>query len=114
MIKNHTATDKPQMPPQGESTGLAIEDGVLLARVLQRHTSRSVSQLCDDFVMLRQKTIDKVYKETLWRWQHAGGEDSGWLWGIVVEWMSMVFLTLMSYRKEDYFASDVDRMQLPE
>ncbi|TPX09376.1 uncharacterized protein E0L32_009420 [Thyridium curvatum] len=102
------------MPPQGESTGLAIEDGVLLARVLQRHTSRSVSQLCDDFFTLRQKTIDKVYKETLWRWQHAGGEDSGWLWGIVVEWMSMVFLTLMSYRKEDYFASDVDKMQLPE
>lgn len=60
------------MPPQGESTGVAIEDGVLLAHVLSRRNSRSVDQLLADYEKLRRQDINGIYKSSMARWRSSG------------------------------------------
>ncbi len=102
------------MPPQGESTGVAIDDGVLLAHVFHRHATRTVAQLFADYEQLRRKTIDKLYKETNWRWQNAAVHDSGWIWSVLIDWMTVAFLWFMNSKGEDYFAGDVSKLKLPE
>lgn len=101
------------MPPQGESTGVAIEDGVLIARILQRHTERSIPQLFDDYEKLRRAPIDKLYKESVWRWDNAAKDDSGWLHAVFNDWMITAVLAFMDFNKSDYFANDVENLQLP-
>lgn len=104
------------MPPQGESTGVAIEDGVLLAHVLQRHETRSISQMFADYETLRRKAIDDLWKESDWRWQGAARGDAGWLGAIIMEWATaaMVTLMLMNIQSKDHFSSDVERLKLPD
>ena len=101
------------MPPQGESTGYAIEDGVLIAHVLQRHSSRTVPQLFEDYEKLRRPTINKLYKETMARWAGAAREDSGYITTLIVEWITGWVLMLMNMRTEDHFSSDVTKLELP-
>lgn len=101
------------MPPQGESIGIAIEDGVLLAHVLSRHDTRDISRVFQDYERLRRRHIHKLYKETVWRWNNAMKEDAGWLWGIFVEWLTVVFLFFMNRKQKDYFADDVGGLDLP-
>jgi len=102
------------MPPQGESTGIAIEDGVLLAHVFKRRSERTVAQLLSDYEQLRKKTIDKLYDESTWRWQNAATPDAGWIWSIVIDWMTSLFAWFMKWRQEDYFSSDVEKLPLPQ
>jgi len=109
----HMLTLSVQMPPQGESTGVAIEDGVLLARVLQRHMAREIPQLFDDYEKVRRKPIDKLYKESVWRWNSSSKDDAGWLGGIVSDWMLSAVLSFMDFNKSDYFVNDVEQLQLP-
>lgn len=101
------------MPPQGESTGIAIEDGVLLAHVFQHHDTRNVKRIFEDYETLRRTTVDKLYDESARRWKHAAQEDSGWLWGIIFEWLTLVVMTLMNMRQADHFAADVEKLKLP-
>ncbi|KAL1866972.1 hypothetical protein VTK73DRAFT_4441 [Phialemonium thermophilum] len=102
------------MPPQGESTGVAIEDGVLMARILRRHNERTVAQLFDDYEKMRRPPVDKLYRDSVWRWNTAIKEDAGWFGTIVMEWMTYLFLWFMHYRAEDHFASDVEKLELPQ
>ena len=102
------------MPPQGESTGVSIEDGVLAAHVFQRHATRTVAQLFADYESLRRKEIEKLYRDTTWRWQNAATHDAGWLWSIFMEWMTVGFVWFMKWKQSDYFASDVAKLKLPE
>ena len=60
------------MPPQGESTGVCIEDAVLFAHVLSRRETRSVAQMMADYESLRRADINKLHNETMFRWNDAG------------------------------------------
>ncbi len=96
------------MPPQGESTGLAIEDAVLIARVLSRFSGESIQRAFDVYEKTRRPRIDAAYKEAISRWEKV--KDKSWLMQKVVEWMTWAFLwykmgfeTSVSYdvRKEE-------------
>ncbi len=102
-----------QMPPQGESTGIAIEDAVLLSRVVARHDSRSVAQIFGDYEKLRRAHIEKVYRETVSMWANAAREDGGWLGSIILEWATWLVVGLMNYLKKDHFDGDVAKLELP-
>ncbi|KAK2595924.1 hypothetical protein QQS21_006519 [Conoideocrella luteorostrata] len=99
------------MPPQGESTGIAIEDGVLLARVLSRRTTKTIDSIFADFETLRRPDIREFYKETMSRWNAKA--PGGWLGNIAMDWFTWGFLKLMGLRK-DYFGRDVRNRELPE
>ena len=98
------------MPPQGESTGVAIEDGVLLAHVLTRRATRTIPQLFADYETLRRTDIDQFYRDTMARWNAPASR--GWLGGVVVEWITWGVIKFMNYRHH-YFGRDVRERKLP-
>lgn len=99
------------MPPQGESTGVAIEDGVLFAHVFSRRTTRTVPRMLADYEALRRADIDALYRETVQRW--TGPIPEFISYDFVVEWITWVFLKVMSFKKNS-FARDVRKLELPE
>ncbi|PNP82126.1 hypothetical protein FNYG_04315 [Fusarium nygamai] len=99
------------MPPQGESTGIAIEDGVLFAHVLSEGIEKGVPYVMEAYETLRRDEINKLYEETMFRWK-AGGSSS-WLWSIFMEFATWVYLLLANYRQDDYFKRDVRSFKLP-
>ena len=101
------------MPPQGESTGLSIEDAVLLARVLERHDSRDVAQLFADYETLRREPIEKIYRDTVSMWRNAARKNGGWVGTIVLEWATWIVIGLMNMKGKNHFSSDVSKLELP-
>lgn len=99
------------MPPQGEGTGIAIEDGILLAHVLSRRAHRSIQQILSDYEKLRRSDINATYRDTMARWNMP--VSPGWMSGLVMEWISWAYIKFMSYRK-DYFVRDVRNLSLPD
>ncbi|KAH7208640.1 salicylate hydroxylase [Fusarium oxysporum] len=92
------------MPPQGESTGIAIEDGVLFAHVLSEGISTGVPYVMEAYEALRRHDIKKLHAETMFRWN--AGSSSSWLWSIVMECITWAYLLLSNYRQKDYFKRD--------
>ncbi|KAG5759004.1 hypothetical protein H9Q72_012869 [Fusarium xylarioides] len=99
------------MPPQGESTGIAIEDGVLFAHVLGEGISKGVPYVMETYKALRRDDIKKLHAETIFRWN--AGSASSWLWSIAMELVTWVYLLLVNHRQEEYFKRDVRSFKLP-
>ncbi|AEO67645.1 uncharacterized protein THITE_2051261 [Thermothielavioides terrestris NRRL 8126] len=96
-------------PPQGESSGLAIEDGVLLAHVFSRRDTRSVPQLFADYEALRRDVIKKAHDDAVFRWEQV--HDRSWFGMIFLEWLTIVYVWFKN-SKED-FGRDVRELPLP-
>jgi 2-polyprenyl-6-methoxyphenol hydroxylase-like FAD-dependent oxidoreductase len=99
------------MPPQGESTGVAIEDAVLLAHVFSRRDRRSVAQMFADYETLRRPIINKTYDEAVFRWERVG--DKSWLATVVMDWMTMGYVWFINSWSKDSFGRDVRDLELP-
>ncbi|KAF2469980.1 FAD/NAD(P)-binding domain-containing protein [Lindgomyces ingoldianus] len=98
------------MPPQGESAGFALEDAILLSRILEHHQSKSIAELFDRYEQLRRPRINAAVKEANLRFETI--RDRGWLTTIIVEWMTWAFLSWTASRKEQEFAYDVRDLDL--
>ncbi|CAM1511162.1 Fc.00g086750.m01.CDS01 [Cosmosporella sp. VM-42] len=98
------------MPPQGESTGVAIEDGVLFAHVFSRRATRSVPRMLADYEKLRRADIDKTYRETMKRWN--GPIPAMWSSDVAVEWITWAYLKVTGWN-QDPFSRDVRKLALP-
>ncbi|KAK4120527.1 FAD/NAD(P)-binding domain-containing protein [Parathielavia appendiculata] len=99
------------MPPQGESTGVAIEDAVLLAHVFSRRDRRSIPQMFADYEVLRRPVIQKTYQETLFRWEKVG--DKSWFKTVVMDWLTTGVIWFMNSWSKDSFGRDVRELELP-
>jgi salicylate hydroxylase len=98
------------MPPQGESTGLAIEDGVLLARVFEKFPDQPLSSVHESYEKTRRPRIDIAYKDTMARWEKV--RDKTWLWQKFEEWVTWIY---MWYKSDDFqksFAYDVTKEEI--
>lgn len=75
------------MPPQGESVGLALEDAVLLARVLEhfRHEEpdKSIQAAFASYEKTRRPRITAALAEATRRTEHT--RDRSWLLQKVIE-----------------------------
>ena len=100
------------MPPQGESTGIAIEDGVLIARILSRSASRSVEQLFSDFESVRRADIEKHYKGAEKMSKMVTSKPPG-VRGLIVDLITMVFMFIKKRFGGDDFKGDVRKIELP-
>jgi salicylate hydroxylase len=110
------------MPPQGESTGLALEDAVIFARLLGLHLGQSSKSSNQDeeatdfkrvfssYLSHRFARIDEAYNEANMRWEQV--KDSGWLVQKVKEWLTWVFMWWMSRTKAKYFEEDWGSVEL--
>jgi salicylate hydroxylase len=88
------------MPPQGESTGLAIEDSVLFARVVETFPDTPIQKAFQVYEKTRRSRIDAAYKEAVMRWENV--KDRSWFFQKVIEWMMWAFLW---YKMGDFESS---------
>ncbi|RKL13836.1 hypothetical protein BFJ70_g15843 [Fusarium oxysporum] len=70
------------MPPQGESTGIAIEGGVLFAHVLGEGIAKGVPYVTEACEVLRRHGIEKMHAETMFRWN--AGSSPSWPWNLLL------------------------------
>ncbi|KAM0708509.1 hypothetical protein Q7P35_005161 [Cladosporium inversicolor] len=101
------------MPPQGESTGIAIEDGVLIAQILSRSASRSVEQLFSDYEFVRRADIEKHYKGAEKMGKMVTSRPPG-VRGILMDLVTIIFLFFKKRSGTDHFKGDVRNVKLPE
>ena len=101
------------MPPQGESTGIAIEDGVLIARILSRSASRSVEELFSDFETVRRVDIEKHYKGAEKMSKMVTSKPPG-VRGLIMDLVTMVFMFIKKRFGGDNFKGDVRNIELPK
>lgn len=88
------------MPPQGESAGIALEDAIVLARVVAHCTtsgSQTVSSTSTDidsafaaYERIRRPRVDEAYSQSTWGWNTQ--KDSGWLSFQFRSWITWLFL----------------------
>jgi salicylate hydroxylase len=100
------------MPPQGESTAFAIEDAVLISRVLERFPKDDISRVFMVYENTRRHRIDKAYKEAVFRWSQI--KDKSWLQHKVTEWATSWFLWLKREAFEASVTYDIQATKLVE
>jgi salicylate hydroxylase len=99
------------MPPQGDSTGLAFEDGALLAKVFSLHgNTRSVEDIFTIFSRTRQPRIDAAYRTAEMRWEKV--KDSYCLTSKLKEFLTWAFLWWKRGQYEKEFRYDVREEEL--
>ena len=92
------------MPPQGESTGIALEDTVIYARLMGLYPKYALPELFTQYGELRRSRVDAAYKEASFRWETV--KDSGWLAHKVKSMMVPSFLWLTDNRRARGFEMD--------
>lgn len=100
------------MPPQGESTGIAIEDGMLIAEVLRRRSTRPVNKLFSDYESVRRGVIDKHYQEAEKMGKLISSKPSG-VMGVIMDLVLMVLMWVRKRQQVDHFKGDVRDIDLP-
>jgi salicylate hydroxylase len=99
------------MPPQGESTGIVFEDGVLFARCLakwmesKRHEGVPIKEAFDAYEKLRRARIDTAFEESQSVVKTV--QDTPW-WGHLIK-MNVVpwYLWWTRTYREKHFVEDV-------
>jgi len=100
------------MPPQGESTGLAIEDSVLFARVVETLSDSPISRVFAAYERTRRPRIDVAYKAALARWERV--KDKNWLVQKLEEWLTWAFLWFKAGAFQKSFSYDVRKEEIVE
>ena len=112
------------MPPQGESTGFAIEDAMLFTRIMKEamNSQEEPNQSIPDLVNVkavfaryernRRARIDAAYAEANTRWESV--KDTGWLASVMREWMIWLFLWFTRSTREKNFTFDVKTVTLED
>jgi salicylate hydroxylase len=98
------------MPPQGESTGIALEDTVVFTRLIGLYPKYEMSVLFAQYEKLRRSRVDAAYKDASFRWETV--KDSGWfahkLKCMLVPW----FLWFTENKRAESFEEDTNALYL--
>ncbi|KAH8657958.1 hypothetical protein BX600DRAFT_439136 [Xylariales sp. PMI_506] len=99
------------MVPAGESSGYAIEDALLLARIFEHREHRTLDQMFTDYERLRKPTVDRHYKSGI-QTMHSGFKERSWMMVVVMEWVAWLYLLFKRWGQDDHFARDVRDLDL--
>jgi salicylate hydroxylase len=84
------ASNPEQMPPQGESMGIAIEDAMLVSRLISEQRDISILDVIARYERNRTKKIDEAFDEASWRWENV--KDAGFIMTLFKEYLTTAFL----------------------
>ncbi|KAF2709911.1 FAD/NAD(P)-binding domain-containing protein [Pleomassaria siparia CBS 279.74] len=98
------------MPAQGESVGLALEDVVLLSRILEQDQDVPVQKLFQHYDTLRRTRINAAVEEANFGFETI--KDRGWAATVLMEWLTWIVLAWRASRKEKEFEFDVRDIEL--
>lgn len=92
------------MPPQGESTGICIEEAVLFSRAIMQHKTGSLSKVFEAFEKVRRPAVDAAYIQAVQRWETV--KDSGAFVYRLMTFLTPWFLWWTTKAREEEFAAD--------
>jgi salicylate hydroxylase len=95
------------MPPQGESTGIVLEDGVLLARCLLRKQAMqgTIEEAFEAYEKLRRTRINSAYNES--QQVVNSVKDAGIVGHTVKTFIIPIYLRYSRAHREKHFIEDV-------
>jgi len=103
------------MPPGGESTGVALEDCAMLARILKLYSSSiqaSPNLALQAYEAMRAPHVLNAYKKAVARWQ--GTREIGWLQYRLQFVGFKIFLQWFAGKPNESFAYNVYQAEIPE
>lgn len=92
------------MPPQGESTGICIEDAILFSRALSQHNSKGIRTMLAAYEAFRRPHIDSAYDQAVQRWETV--KDSGALAHRLKTFLTPWFLWWTAKARDEEFSLD--------
>jgi 2-polyprenyl-6-methoxyphenol hydroxylase-like FAD-dependent oxidoreductase len=100
------------MPPQGESVGLALEDVILLSRLLSERKDAPIDHIFKKYEDIHRGRINAAVNAANFGFETI--KDRSWFMTFLLELVTWLFLTLTAARKEREFAYDVRDVELSE
>ena len=86
-----------QMPPQGQSVGICLDDVILFSRLLAKHKPASTSDIATLFTRydsIRRPIVTEAHKQAVRRWENV--KDISWLVFKIREWVVWLALLLFA------------------
>lgn len=72
-----------------------------------------MKRMLSDYELMRRGTINKHYKRAVWGFESSNA-DSSWLWALVMEYATMVYLMVTKWSHLNQCSGDVRKMELPD
>ncbi|ETI26615.1 hypothetical protein G647_10376 [Cladophialophora carrionii CBS 160.54] len=98
------------MPPQGESTGYALEDAILFARAMAVKLDKGLDVTFATYQKVRRERINKAYDEAAFGWETQ--KDCGWFTFLLRTWLTTAFLWWTAAARQRRYSEDVTKMDL--
>jgi hypothetical protein len=92
------------MPPQGESTGICIEDAIVFSRAMINHKEHPFQKIFGAYEDFRRSHIDAAYTQAVQRWETV--KDSGSLVYKMKTLLTPWILWWTAKAREDEFSVD--------
>ena len=99
-----------QMPPGGHSVGLACEDAVLVARLVEHSKPTNLQDVFPRLAELRRPRIDKDYIEVDKRWE--GVKTVSWWWQMIWEWFYGIMVYMFGKHIDKSFGYNIFKQEL--
>lgn len=98
------------MPPQGESTGICIEDAIAFSRFLMHHRNQPVGAILAMYEKYRRPKIDVEVEKSIRRWESV--KDKGWLAHKLFMLITPWYLWWTAKRRDEEFAEDLSSLEV--
>ncbi|PUU72187.1 hypothetical protein B9Z19DRAFT_1097874 [Tuber borchii] len=100
------------MPPHGGSQGfsLALEDAVILSRVIEKEGLDDLERVFTRFEEVRKPRVDKVYIQANKNW--GGIKDIGWFANMVREFFMWIYLIFFAKSIEESYMYDAHEVEI--
>ncbi|CUS14426.1 unnamed protein product [Tuber aestivum] len=100
------------MPPHGGSQGfsLALEDTVILSRILEKEGLDDLERVFVRFEEVRKPRVDKVYLQANKNWE--GIKDIGWFANMIKEFFMWIYLIFFAKSVEESYLYDAHKVEI--
>jgi len=98
------------MPPGGHSVGLAFEDAVLIARLIEHVKPNNIHEVFPRFTELRAPRVDSDYAEAEQRWE--GVRTVSWWWQMLREFVYWIAIGFIARHVDNSYGYDIFQLEL--
>ena len=98
------------MPPGGQSVGLALEDSIILSRLLSSAASSGVAEIFKRYDSIRRARVEDHYKQMASRWE--GTKTRSWWMQKIIEFFVWIYLAAITRHSDENFMYDPTKIDL--
>jgi salicylate hydroxylase len=98
------------MPPGGQSVGLALEDSIILSRVLSSYPSSDLADIFNRYDSIRRARVEDHYRQMASRWE--GTRTHYWWVQKIREFFVWIYLFFIARHADESFTYDPMKISL--